>query len=199
VALDRRDGMIDTGCDLDTALSNKEAHVMKRIATIVTMVSIMLATSPVTAPSQSALGTGQETLARELKRAWLPLESAMVVSRSAGTPISAKYEIDDGAFQVSVYTVKDDTFAEVIVDYNSGTVAKVDQITDGGDLAAARGQKEAMARATRSLEEATAEAVRLNPGYRAVSALPRLSEGHPIVDVVLINGTDWRAVVGRLD
>jgi hypothetical protein len=172
---------------------------MKRIATIVTMVSIMLATSPVTAPSQSALGTGQETLARELKRAWLPLESAMVVSRSAGTPISAKYEIDDGAFQASVYTVKDDTFSEVIVDYNAGTVTKVDPITDGGDLAAARGQKEAMARATRSLEEATAEAVRLNPGYRAVSALPRLSEGHPIVDVVLINGTDWRAVVGRLD
>jgi hypothetical protein len=172
---------------------------MTRIATIVTMVSIVLATSPVTAFPQSAIGNGQETLARELKRAWLPLESAMVVSRSTGTPISAKYEIDDGAFQVSVYTVKDDTFSEVIVDYNVGTVTKVEQIADGGDLAAARGQREAMARATRSLEEATAEAVRMNPGSRAVSALPRLSEGHPIVDVVLINGTDWRAVIGRLD
>ena len=172
---------------------------MTRIVTIVTMVSIVLATTSLTALSQSDLGTGQETLARELKRAWLPLESAIVASKSAGTPISAKYEIDDGAFQVSVYTVKDDTLSEVIVDYNVGSVAKVDQITDGGDLAAARGQKEAMARATRSLEEATAEAVRMNPGYRAVSALPRLSEGHPIVDVVLINGSDWRAVVGRLD
>ena len=96
---------------------------MTRIVTIVTMVSIVLATSSMTALSQSDLGTGQETLARELKRAWLPLESAIVASKSAGTPISAKYEIDDGAFQVSVYTVKDDTLSEVIVDYNVGSVA----------------------------------------------------------------------------
>ena len=38
-----------------------------------------------------------------------------------------------------------------------------------------------MARATRTLEAATAEAVRANPGYRAVSAMPSLDEGRPIV------------------
>jgi hypothetical protein len=78
-------------------------------------------------------------------------------------------------------------------------VTKVDVITDGGDLAAAQSQKETMARATRSLEAATAEVVRTNPGYRAVSALPRLNEGRPIVEVVLVNGTDWRVVLGSLD
>ena len=62
----------------------------------------------------------------------------MTVSRSEGTPISAKYEIDDGTFQLSVYTMRGDRFSEVIVDYNVGTIAKVDPITDGGDLAAAK-------------------------------------------------------------
>src|SRR5207247_6608162 len=36
-----------------------------------------------------------------------------------------------------------------------------------------------MARATRPLKAATAEAVRANPGYRAVSAMPGLKEGRP--------------------
>jgi hypothetical protein len=64
------------------------------------------------------------------------------------------------------------TFSEIIVDYSAGMITQVDVITDRGDLPAARGQKEAMARATRTLEAATAEAVRANPGYRAVRAMP---------------------------
>jgi hypothetical protein len=121
------------------------------------------------------------------------------VSGSEGTPISAKYEIDNGTFQLSVYTMKGDKFSEVIVDYSVGTITKVDKITDSGDLAAAQSQKESMARATRTLEAAIAEAVRTNPGYRAVSALPSLNEGRPIAEVILVNGTDWRIVFGNLD
>ena len=83
----------------------------------------------------------------------------MAVSRSGGTPISAKYEIDNGTFQLSVYTMRGDKFSEVIVDYSVGTIMKVDVITDSGDLAAAQSQKEAMARAKRTLEAATAEVV----------------------------------------
>src|SRR6266436_675841 len=81
-------------------------------------------------------------LALELRNAWLPLESGMTVSQSEGTPISAKYEIDNGTFQLSVYTMRGDKFSEVIVDYSVGTIMKVDVITDSGDLAAAQGQKE---------------------------------------------------------
>jgi hypothetical protein len=56
-----------------------------------------------------------------------------------------------------------------------------------------------MARATRTLEAATAEAARINPGYRAVSAMPRLKDGRPVVEIVLVNGVNWRSVLGNLD
>ena len=172
---------------------------MKRTITFALISYVICAAIPFSILAQSGPGTGREALARELQNAWLPLESGMVVSRREGTPISAKYEVDDGTFQLSVYTLKGDKFSEVIVDYSVGSVTKVDVITDGGDLAAAQSQKETMARATRSLEAATAEVVRTNPGYRAVSALPRLNEGRPIVEIVLVNGTDWRVALGSLD
>ena len=159
----------------------------------------MTAGTVVTALAQSGPGTNQDALARELRGAWLPLESGMTMSRSEGTPISAKYDIDNGTFQLSVYTASGDRLSEVIVDYSVGTIAKVDVLTDNGDLAVAHGQKEAMAHATRTLEAATAEAVTANPGFRAVSAIPRLSDGHPVAEIVLINGTDWRLSRARLD
>src|SRR5262244_101912 len=46
-----------------------------------------------------------------------------------GTPISAKYELDEGKLQLSVYTKKADSFAEVIVDHKTGKVAKTEAIT----------------------------------------------------------------------
>jgi hypothetical protein len=159
----------------------------------------IFASIPFTLFAQQGSVTEREALARELRNAWLPLESGLAVSGSEGTPISAKYEIDNGTFQLSVYTMKGDKFSEVIVDYSVGTITKVDKITDSGDLAAAQSQKESMARATRTLEAAIAEAVRTNPGYRAVSALPSLNEGRPIAEVILVNGTDWRIVFGNLD
>src|SRR5215510_15551976 len=78
--------------------------------------------------------TGRETLAQALKGAWLPLESGLIVSSTQGTPLSAKYEIDDGAFQLSVYTVKadanaGDAFMEVIVHYSAGMIAQDETIT----------------------------------------------------------------------
>jgi len=119
------------------------------VATAVITIGIF-ATSSVGGLAQSAPPDGRETLTRALRGAWLPLESGLAVSAREGTPLSAKYEIDDGAFQLSVYTWKvdaasGDSFSEVIVDHNIGTVSKVEAITDGGDLAAARSQKAAMA------------------------------------------------------
>ena len=159
----------------------------------------IFASIPFTLFAQQGSVTEREALARELRNAWLPLESGLAVSGSEGTPISAKYEIDNGTFQLSVYTMKGDKFSEVIVDYSVGTITKVDKITDSGDLAAAQSQKETMARATRTLEAATAEAVRANPGYQAVSAMPSLDESRPIVEILLLNGTNWRIVHGTLD
>jgi len=78
-------------------------------------------------------------------------------------------------------------------------VLKVETISDGGDLAAVQAQKAAMDRARRSLAEATADAVKANAGYRAVSAMPSLDNGHPVAEVTLVHGDDWKVVIERLD
>ena len=87
----------------------------------------------------------------------------------------------------------------MIVDFNTGLVARVDAITDGGDLTAAQGQTSTMARAKRSLGEATADVVRANAGYRAVSATPTLAGGGPLAEVTLVRGDDWKVVTIPLD
>jgi len=172
---------------------------MRRLTTRLIVTGGLLASILFAVLAQPGPGDDREALARELRGAWLPLESGMTLSRSEGVPISAKYEIDDGTFQLSVYTLSGDRVSEVIVDYSAGTVAKVEALTDSADLAAAQGQRQAMAAATRSLEAATAAAVGANPGYRAVRATPRLNGGHPVAEIALVKGTDWRVVLERLD
>ena len=88
---------------------------------------------------------------------------------------------------------------EVIVDHSAGIVLKTMPISDDGDLAAARAQKEAMDRARRSLADATADAVKANAGYRAVSATPRLDNGRPVAEVKLVRGDEWKVVSEFLD
>jgi len=177
---------------------------MKQTLAIAVIVLTTLTVSSLDGFGQSTDGAGRETLTRALRGAWLPLESGLAASAGEGTPLSAKYEIDDGTFQLSVYTWKadaysGDSFAEVIVDHNTGSVAKVEAISDGGDLAAAQAQKAAMARSTRSLAEATAEAVKSNAGYRAVSAMPSIDGGRPVAEVTLVRGDEWKVVTERLD
>jgi len=168
------------------------------------VVSGLLVTGAGPAPAETRSVDGRESLTGALQGAWLPLESGLFVGGREGLPLSAKYEIDDGAFQLSVYTSKNgsssgDAFTEVIVDYSAGIVLKTIPISDEGDLAAARAQKEAMDRAKRSLAEATADAVKANAGYRAVSATPRLDDGRPVAEVKLVRGDEWRVVSEYLD
>ena len=91
------------------------------------------------------------------------------------------------------------SFTEVIVNFSTGLVARGDTITGGNDLAAAQGQKATMARAKRSLGEATADAVRANAGYRAVSAMPGLDGSRPLAEVTLVRGDEWKIITVRLD
>ena len=177
---------------------------MKRIVATIVVAALVFTASALVVIAQQSPATGRETLGQALKGAWLPLESGLIVSSTQGTPLSAKYEIADGAFQLSVYTVKadasaGDAFMEVIVDYSAGTIARVETITDGGDLAAARDQQMTLAAAKRTLETATAAVVKANAGYRAVSVMPAMNNGRPIAEVLLLNGTDWKAVSEPLD
>jgi hypothetical protein len=171
------------------------------IATVVVLLLVMSANLVV---AETSSVDGRERLTRAMQGAWLPLEGGLEVGEREGTSLSAKYEIDDGAFQLSIYTSKNgsssgEAFMEVIVDYSAGMVLKAEPITDGGDLATARAQKEAMDRAKRSLAEAAAAVVKANAGYRAVSATPRLENGQPVIEVTLVRGDDWKVVNERLD
>ncbi len=177
---------------------------MRGSMTIAIVVSALLMAGAPTVQAETGSVNGRSNLTRALQGAWLPLESGLAVSAREGMPLSAKYEIDDGAFQLSVYTSKTgpssgDVFMEVIVDESSGVVLKSETISDGGDLAAAQAQKAAMDRARRSLAEATADAVKTNAGYRAVSATPSLDNGRPVAEVTLVRGDDWKVVFERLD
>src|SRR5437660_1156734 len=97
-------------------------------------------------------------LAKALKGVKVSLEKGLAASESQGKPISAKFEVEDGKLQLSVYTMKDDKFSEVVVDHLTGKVAKVEPITEGEDLPHARSQNAAMSRATKSLQDAVDQA-----------------------------------------
>jgi len=138
-------------------------------------------------------------LAKALKDAKVPLERGLTASAKEGKPISAKYEVEDGKLQLSVYTMKADKFSEVIVDHKTGKIAKSEPITQGDDLTHAKDQSAAMAKAKRSLGAAASEAVKQNKGYRVVSVFPAMKEGHPVADVTLVKGNEWKTVSEKLD
>jgi hypothetical protein len=138
-------------------------------------------------------------LAKALKEAKVSLQRGVTASVKEGKPISAKYEVEDGKLQLSVYTMKGDKFSEVIVDHKTGKVAKAEPITKGDDLKDAKAQSEAMAKAKRSLEAAASAAVKENKGFRAVSAIPAMKDDHPVAEVTLLKGAEWKTVAEKLD
>ena len=138
-------------------------------------------------------------LAKALKDAKIPLQRGLAASAKEGKPISAKYEVEDGKLQLSVYTMKGDKFSEVIVDHKTGKIAKAEPITSGEDLAAAKAQREAMAKAKRSLDAAASAAAKENKGFRVVSVMPALKDGHPVADVTLVKGEEWKTVSEKLE
>jgi len=138
-------------------------------------------------------------LEKALKDAKVPLQQGLTASAKEGKPISAKYEVEDGKLQLSVYTMKGENFSEVIVDHKTGKIAKAEPITQGDDLTHAKEQSAAMAKAKRSLGAAASEALKENKGYRVVSVFPTLKDGHPVADVTIVKGNEWKTVSEKLD
>ena len=138
-------------------------------------------------------------LAKALSEAAISLDQGLKSSEAAGKPISGKFEIDDGALQLSVYTMKGDQFTEVIVDHKSASIKKSEPITDAGDLKDAKEQGEAMGKAKRSLGAAVASAVKANNGFKATSAVPALDGGRPVASITLMKGEETKKVTESLD
>src|SRR5215813_6437755 len=107
--------------------------------------------------------------AKDMNEGRVALEDALKASEAHGTPISAKYEMDKGKLQLSVYTAKGDKFSELIVDHKTGKIAKSEAIMSSDDLKDAQAQSTAMTKAKDSLRSAVEKAVAANKGFRAVS------------------------------
>jgi len=138
-------------------------------------------------------------VAKYLPMAKVTLQRGLAAAESQGKPISGKYEVEDGHFQLSVYTAQDGKFSEVLVDHNTGKVAKTEAITEGDDLADAKKQVEACAKSKKSLGSAVDQAEQASAGYRAVSVTPKLSSGHAVAVVTLLKGTQVKSVSEPLE
>ena len=111
-------------------------------------------------------------LAAAMKSTSATLQGGLKASEAQGTPISAKFEIEDGKLQLSIYTMKGSDFMEIVADPTTGAIAKAEKITDADDLKEAASQKAAMAKAKVLLLTATETAVNANTGSRAVASSP---------------------------
>jgi hypothetical protein len=146
-----------------------------------------------------AEGGDEAALAAAMKNVTATLQGGLKASETQGTPISAKFEIEDGKLQLSVYTMKGNDFMEVVADPNTGAIAKSERITDAGDLKEAAEQKAAMAKAKLPLLTATETAVKANAGSRAVSIVPELKSGQAMAEVTLLQGSTFKKVTEKLD
>lgn len=138
-------------------------------------------------------------VAKYLRSAKVTLQQGLTAAESQGRVISGKFEVDEGHFQLSVYTAQDGKFSEVLVDHHTGKVAKTEAISAGDDLADARKQAEACAKAKKSLKSAVDQAERVSAGYRAVGVTPKLSNGHAVAVVTLLKGTEVKSVSEPLE
>src|SRR5258708_15732992 len=59
-------------------------------------------------------------LTKSIGDAKVSLQQGLTAGEQAGQPISGKFEVEDGRFQLSVYTTKDGNWSEVLVDHVTG-------------------------------------------------------------------------------
>jgi hypothetical protein len=150
-------------------------------------------------PTARAEEDDTAALAAALKTAKATLQDGLRASKARGTPISAKFEIEDGKLQLSIYTMKGNDFIEVVADPKAGAIAYAQEITDAMDLNEAIEQQAAVAKAKVPLLAAADTAVNENAGSRAVSIVPELKNGQATAEVTLLTGNTFKKVTEKLD
>jgi hypothetical protein len=162
----------------------EDASMRTRLIVGLTIMSVWLLGGQMLA-AQDAHDKDHAELAKALPSAKVSLTEGLAASAREGTPISGKFELEEGKLQLSVYTMKGDTFSEVIVDHTTGKVAKVEPITSGKDLTDATAQRAAMAKATMALRAAVTAALTAHPGAHAVSVTPKVQGDKAVAEVTL--------------
>src|SRR6516164_3738152 len=168
----------------------------KMLTAILTVTVIGAAASAAGSEEDEASGVA---VAKYLPTAKVTLQQGLTAAESQGKPISGKFEVDEGHFQLSVYTAKSGKFSEVVIDPATGAVTKTEAITEGDDLAEAKAQNAASSKATKSLKAAAQQAEKDSPGFHAVSITPKLENGRAVADVDLVKGTVHKAATTSLD
>jgi hypothetical protein len=179
-----------TTANIKTESRFMEVRVM-RIA-LITLVSLMFG-------GWHAAWSAEEddaALIKAVSSAEVTLQKGLTASQREGRPISAKFEIENGKLQLSVYTEKNGKFFEVIVDQMKGSIAKTEPITEGDDLADAKSQSAAMSNAKTDLKSAVDKAVGLN---LAVGVTPDVKDGHPVASITVAKEGKLQTVTQRLD
>jgi uncharacterized membrane protein YkoI len=169
---------------------------MMKIAVVIATLGLVTMVSGSAAWSEES--ADQAALAKALGGAKVSLQQGLTASEREGQPISAKFEVEDGKLQLSVYTTKDGKFSEVVVDHRNGKVAKTSPITEGDDFTHAKAQSAAMASAKSSLKQAADKAQKAS-GSRVVSITPEAKDGHPVASVGVVKGKNFKTVDQRLD
>src|SRR5262249_16843317 len=122
----------------------KEQNMHRRTLFLVTIVSLAIG---LFGQRLYAEDRSDHALIKGVTDAKVTLQQGLTAAAQQGQPISAKFEVEDGKLQLSVYTAKNGKFSEVIVDHMTGSVAKTESITEGEDLAEAKLQNAAMQKA----------------------------------------------------
>jgi hypothetical protein len=138
-------------------------------------------------------------LAEALAAAKVTLQRGLQTSAAQGKAISAKFEVENGKLQLSIYTLKEDGFSEIVINPATGKVEKAETITDKEDLEYATAQKAAMDKAKITLLAAVDKALKSNSGYRVVSISPQMKADHPVADITLLRGKEFKTATERLD
>ena len=159
-----------------------------RLSLVMAMSLIGLCASITYADEDESKNLG--AVAKMMPTTKVTLQQGLTAAEQKGRPISGKFEVDEGHFQLSVYTSQGGKYSENLVDYNTGVVTKSEAITGGDDLKEAKDQSAAMAKAKKSLKAAVDQAEGKLAGYRAVSVEPELKSGHSVAEVTLLKGAE---------
>ena len=137
----------------------------------------------------------QEALIKLLDTAKINLQQGLAASEQQGRPISAKFEVDDGKLQLSVYTAKEGR----LINHVTGKVLRAEPITEGHDLTVATEQNAAVANAKTSLQAAVDKTIAESANTRAVSVVPSMKDGHPIASIDVLTYNQVKAIQQPLD
>jgi hypothetical protein len=138
-------------------------------------------------------------VAKQIGSAKVTLQQGLSAGEAQGQVISGKFEVDEGKFQLSVYTAKGAALQEVIVDYTTGKILKAEHLSEADDIAAGKKQVAVMAKASTTLKDAVDKAEKQTPGFRAVSVEPKSKANHPVAMVTLVKGAQFKSVSEPLE